>query len=175
VAIVFRASVPPSAVRAAVTAAIETAAPGVTVSYDTIGDYARALVRTDRVMTLLSAFFGLLALVVALVGIYGVMAYVVARRQAEIGIRIALGAGEGRVVRMLLKESGTLLAAGAACGVALAAVAARFAAQVLYGVDPLDAVSFATAVATLATTGLIAAWIPARRASRVAPAFAIRD
>ena len=166
---------PPATLRAAITSAITGAAPGVTVSYDTIGDYVRDLVRTDRVMTLLTGFFGLLALIIAIVGIYGVMAYVVARRQVEIGIRIALGAGEGRVVRMMLKESGALLAGGAACGVALSAFAARSAAQLLYGVQPLDAPSFTTAIAVLGTTGLLAAWIPARRASRVAPTIAIRD
>jgi len=175
IAIVFRAGVPAASVKPAITGAIEAAAPGATVSYDAIGDYVRALLRTDRVMTLLAGFFGVLALLIAVVGLYGVMSYVVARRRVEIGIRMALGAGQRRVVGMMLKESGALLASGAACGVVLAARAARYAARLLYGIDALDAPSFAAATALLGITGLVAAWIPARRASRVAPTVAIRD
>jgi putative ABC transport system permease protein len=158
-----------------VTAAISGAAPGASVSYSTIERSVRALVRTDRVMTLLTMFFGLLAVLIAVVGLYGVMSYMVTRRRAEIGIRMALGADQRTVRRMMLRESGLLLLLGATLGLLLAAAGARYAEGLLYGVTPWDPASFALAVGVLGSVGLLAAWVPARRASRLDPTIAMRD
>ena len=174
-AVMVRTDLPTASITAPLTQAITGAAPGASVSYDTIEEYIRALVRTDRLMTSLTAAFGILALIISVVGVYGVMSYVVTRRQVEIGIRMALGADRGRVVRMMLGESATLLGAGAAIGLVLAVTSSRYAAKLLYGVTPLDPMSFVVATAVLIVVGVLAAWVPARRASRLPPTLAIRQ
>ena len=125
-------------------------------------------------MATLSGFFGVLAMLIATIGLYGVMAYMVSRRKVEIGIRMALGADPRSVVAMVLRESSVLLAIGVVLGVALAAVVTRWAASLLYGLEPYDPASFAMAVGSLGLVSLVAAWIPARRASRLAPTIALR-
>jgi ABC-type antimicrobial peptide transport system permease subunit len=108
------------------------------------------------------------------IGLYGVMSYMVSRRRVEIGIRMALGADPRNVVRMVLNESGLLLLAGIVLGAGLAVGASRWAASLLYGLDPWDPTSLALAAGALGLVSLLAAWIPARRASRVAPTVALR-
>lgn len=175
VSIVIRTDLPLGSVAQALTHEVTAIAPGAGVSYDPVRGYIAALLRTDRLMTTLAGLFGVLALVIALVGLYGVTSYMVTRRQVEIGIRVALGAQPGTIIRMMLRESGALVTLGGVAGVALAALGTRYAAQLLYGVQPLDAVSFGAAIGALASVGLIASWLPARRASRVAPTIALRD
>src|SRR5690606_9195056 len=102
------------------------------------------------------------------------MSYMVTRRKVEIGIRMALGADPRSVVRMVLGESGVLLGVGVVIGVALAIAASKWAASLLYGLQPWDPASIAIAVAALGIVSVIAAWIPARRASRLAPTVALR-
>jgi ABC-type antimicrobial peptide transport system permease subunit len=126
-------------------------------------------------MASLSGFFGLLALVIAIVGLYGVMSYLVTRRRVEIGIRMALGADPGAVVRMVLAESSVLVGIGVAAGVLGAILASRWVQTLLYGLEPWDPSSIAVAAGTLTLVSLIAAWLPARRASRVAPTIALRE
>jgi predicted permease len=174
VELVVRADVSLGAMTPALTRAIVEAAPGASVSYDTITQNVRDLLVTDRLMASLSGFFGVLALLIATVGLYGVMSYAVSRRQFEIGIRMALGAEPRSVVRMVIAESGALLAVGTVTGVLLAAIAGRWAASLLYGLEPWDPTSFALAVGALTTVSLLAAWIPARRAARLAPTIALR-
>jgi ABC-type antimicrobial peptide transport system permease subunit len=99
----------------------------------------------------------------------------VTRRQVEIGIRMALGAAPETVVRMVLTESAALLAGGVIIGVTLAVIASRWAAALLYGLEPWDPASFAVAVGSLGSVSLLAAWIPARRASRLEPTIALRE
>lgn len=117
----------------------------------------------------------MLAMLIATVGLCGVMAYLVTRRKVEIGIRMALGADARAVVRMILGESGVLLAAGVLLGVGLAVVASRWAASLLYELEPWDPASFAITIGALGAVSLVAAWIPARRASRVPPTVALRE
>ena len=137
--------------------------------------YIDALLVPERLMAWLSGFFGLLAMLIASIGLYGVMSHMVTSRTVEIGVRMALGAEPRTVVRMILAESGVLLAAGVVIGVALAAATMRYAAGLLYGLRPLDATSFALAVGMLGFVSLLAAWFPARRASRLAPTIALRE
>ena len=126
-------------------------------------------------MATLSGFFGGLAVLLATIGLYGVMSYTVARRRVEIGIRMALGADRRQVVRMIVGEAMRLLAAGAAAGIALSVGAGRWAGTLLYEVKPWDPITLATALVGLAAVTLLASWVPARRASRLAPTLALRE
>ena len=113
-------------------------------------------------------------MLIATIGLYGVMSYMVSKRRVEIGIRMALGADPATVVRMVLRESLMLLSIGVVIGTALALFASRWAASLLFELKPWDPVSVTVAVALLGTVSLLAAWIPARRASRLAPTIALR-
>jgi predicted permease len=132
------------------------------------------LLSGERLFAALSGAFGVLALVLACTGIYGVMAYNVARRTNEIGIRIALGAQTGRVLRMVLGEASWMAAVGVAIGVGCALGLARFLNSLLYGLKPHDPATLAGAAIILLGVALAAGWLPARRASRVQPMEALR-
>ena len=129
----------------------------------------------DRLMAALAGAFGVLAGSLAVLGLYGVIAYMVARRRNEIGVRIALGAGRGRVIRLVLKEAALLLAIGLAVGLALALWAGRAAMAMLYDLKPYDPVTLGGAMTALAAVALAASYAPARRASRLDPMDALRD
>jgi predicted permease len=118
--------------------------------------------------------FGLLALLLAVVGLYGVKSYIVSQRTREIGIRMALGARPGDVLSMMLKEGAALAAVGVALGLPLAALLGFGVSSMLYDVRPLDPVVFTAAPAVLALAALVATWLPARRATRVTPLTALR-
>ena len=118
--------------------------------------------------------FGALALGLAVVGLYGVKAYSVARRTREIGIRMALGAQRGAVLRMFLREGSVMLICGIGLGLLLAAGTGKILSGLLYEVGALDPIAFITAPALLATAALIATWLPARRATRISPMAALR-
>lgn len=129
---------------------------------------------TDRVIVRLSASFALLATVLALMGLYGVMAYDVASRTREIGIRMAFGAGRVRIQGMVLREAAWMLALGAVAGVGGAFWLTRFAEGLLFGVKAGDVLVYATATIVICTVGLLAALLPARRASAVDPMTCLR-
>ncbi|MBY0503377.1 MAG: ABC transporter permease [Bryobacteraceae bacterium] len=129
----------------------------------------------DRLLARLSLGFGAVALLLAAIGLYGVLSYGVARRTSEIGIRKALGAANGAIIAMILRESSWLLAGGLAAGALLAFASLRWIESRLFGLSPTDPLAFAAAALVLALVALAAAWIPARRASRVDPLVAIRN
>jgi predicted permease len=166
---------PLSSITAAVTRSVREVVPNATVATETLRDYVRDSLAIERLMASLSSFFGMLALIIASLGLYGVMSYQVARRQVEIGIRMALGADPGAVVRMVLTESGLLFGIGLLAGAGLAIGAARYAATLLFELTPSDPLSYAAAAGLLALVSVVAAWVPARRASRVAPTVALRE
>jgi putative ABC transport system permease protein len=126
-------------------------------------------------MAALAGAFGVLAGLLAVLGLYGVIAYMVQRRRNEIGVRIALGAGRARVIQLVLSEAALLLVIGLAVGVALALWAAKAAASMLYGLSAYDPVTLGGAIAVLAAVGLIASYGPAHRASRLDPMDALRE
>lgn len=128
----------------------------------------------ERLLALLSSAFGVLALALAFTGLYGLMAYHVASRTGEIGIRMALGATAGGVRSQVLREALSLAVMGCAGGVLLAIGAGRFISTLLYGVRPFDPAYFAVAAGVLLATSVAAAWIPAHRASRQDPMTALR-
>jgi putative ABC transport system permease protein len=121
----------------------------------------------------LTAGFALLALLLALVGVYGVMSYVVAQRTREIGIRIALGAARGEVVRLVLGRGLRIVAAGTALGLVAAYAGARAIERQLFGVPAADLTTFVAVPLVLVVVAAVACWVPARRAARVDPAIAL--
>jgi ABC-type antimicrobial peptide transport system permease subunit len=129
---------------------------------------------TERLVATLSSFFGLLAALLASVGLYGVMAYTTARRQREIGVRLALGAEPARVRRMVLRGAMAQAVAGIAAGIPAALGVTRLIEAQLFGVEPTDPWTIAAATVLLASVALVAGYLPARRASRVSPAIVLR-
>ena len=140
----------------------------------TMPQQLRENVFLDRMISILSAAFALLATLLAAVGLYGVLAYSVSQRTREIGVRMALGADSGRVQRMVLRQVGAMVAVGAAVGALGAFGLGRAARSLLYGLEGHDPVVFVTAVLLLAAVAFGAGWLPARRASRTQPMMALR-
>jgi len=128
----------------------------------------------DRLVAMLSSCFGALALLLASVGLYGVMSYAVARRTNEIGIRMALGARRSNVLRLVLGHGSKLALLGVAIGIAGALVLTRFLSSLLFGVKPTDPLTFVIVSVVLAGVALLASYIPARRATKVDPIVALR-
>jgi putative ABC transport system permease protein len=123
----------------------------------------------------LMGIFAASALLLAMIGIYGVMSYAVTRRTQEIGIRVALGAARGDVLRLLVRRGMSLIGAGLVLGIAGSLAVTRLIGALLYGVTPRDALTFAGAAAVLAAVALVACLIPASRAARIHPAIALRN
>jgi putative ABC transport system permease protein len=129
----------------------------------------------DRILAVLSGFFGGLALLLASLGLYGVTSYAVTRRRAELGIRLALGAAPAIVIRLVITRVIALVAAGVAVGAALTLGMARFVTSLLYGLEPRDPATLVGAVITLGAVGALAGYLPAYRASRIDPAEVLRE
>jgi ABC-type antimicrobial peptide transport system permease subunit len=132
-------------------------------------------IEREKLLATLSGFFGAMALLLAAIGLYSVMSYNVARRRNEIGIRMALGAEQSRVLRMVLGEVAILIGVGLMVGLSAALAATRLVASFLYSLHPNDPWTLGTAAAMLATVGAIAGYLPARRASRLDPMTALRE
>src|SRR4029079_18680972 len=128
----------------------------------------------DRLISKLVSFFGVLALLLACVGLYGVMAHAVARRTSEIGIRMALGARGNNIIWMILREVLSLVIGGLLIGVPTALLAGRFVSNQLFGLKANDPVTLVGAALILTLVALFAGFFPARRASRVNPLIALR-
>ena len=128
----------------------------------------------ERLMAMLAGFFGFLAALVTMVGLYGVISYIVARRRNEIGIRMALGAQRRQVVRMVMREAGRMLAIGIVAGAALALMAGRGAGSLLFGLKPYDPLTLIAVTALLVVIAALASFVPARRATKVDPMVALR-
>jgi putative ABC transport system permease protein len=149
--------------------------PELAINFAVLTTQIRESLMRDRLMAALAGAFGLLAGSLAVLGLYGVIAYMVARRRNEIGVRIALGASRGQVIGLVIREAVRLLAIGLAVGTALAAWAGEAAASLIYGLKPRDPVTLGGAVALLAVVALLASYGPAWRASRLQPMDALRD
>ena len=139
------------------------------VSVRTIESQISGSLVRERLMATLSSFFGLLGGVLAAVGLYGVMSYLVIRRRFEIGLRMALGADARRVLSMMLKESAALVAIGLVVGVGLAIATTKWATALLFDLSPTDPWLLAAAAAGLAAVALGASLVPALRAARIEP------
>jgi predicted permease len=163
-----------AAVIAAVKHRIAEKRPDVIMEFTDLQRQIRDRLVPERLMAMLSGFFGVLAAVLAMVGLYGVISYIVARRRNEIGIRLALGAERGQVVRMVMREAGKLLVVGIAVGMALSLIAGRSAGSLLFGLKPYDAFTLAAAGGLLALIAALASFVPALRAAKLDPMAALR-
>ncbi|HTA85808.1 MAG TPA: ABC transporter permease [Silvibacterium sp.] len=128
----------------------------------------------ERLMAILSGFFGALAALLVMVGLYGVISYFVTLRRNEIGIRVALGATRWQVIALVMRDAGWMLAVGAAIGTTLSLIAGRSASSMLFGLKPYDPATLLFAVGVLAAIAALASWIPARRAAKLDPMAALR-
>jgi putative ABC transport system permease protein len=155
--------------------AISTVNPRVTLTFRPLTDQIDASLVRERLVAMLSGFFGALALLLAALGLYGVTSYAVTRRRTEIGIRMALGAAPRGVIRLVLSRVFVLVGLGVTVGAAVSLWASKFIASLLYGFEPRDPATFVGAAGVLAAVGALAAWLPAWRASRVDPAAVLRE
>jgi predicted permease len=140
----------------------------------TLQEQVQDTFKQDRLIARLMSFFGALALLLACVGLYGVMAHSVVRRTNEIGIRMALGAGRGNILWMVLKETLLLVIVGLAVGIPLALGAASLVSKQLFGMKPTDPLTLVVAAGVLTVVAVLAGYLPARRASKVDPLLALR-
>jgi predicted permease len=147
----------------------------VVVDFKTFDEDIRAAVMQERLVASLSAFFGGLALLLAAIGLYGVMSYSVARRRNEIGIRMALGAAPTKVMRLVLSNVALVTIIGIGGGIAIAAGTGRFVNTLLFGLVANDVTMLVVAAATLGMAASLAGYLPARRAARVDPMAALRE
>jgi predicted permease len=171
----LRAEGAPAALIPSVKAALAEIGPRFSLDFRTLQQQLDESVRLSRMLAMLSGFFGLLALLLAAIGLYGVISYSVARRRREIGVRIALGATRTRIIRMALGEVGRLVVIGVALGAALSLAMTQFVSKFLYGVEPNDPATLALSALTLAAISLGAALLPAWRAAHVDPLVALRE
>jgi putative ABC transport system permease protein len=175
VALSVRTTVAPSLLTNSLTAAIAEVDSDLSLTFRPLGTYVAASLVRERMLAILSGFFGTLALLLAGIGLYGMTSYAVSRRRAEIGIRMALGAEAGRVVRLVLRRVAVLVGLGVLLGAGVSLWASRFVSALLYGLEPRDPTTLIAAAFTLAAIGALAAWLPARRAARIDPARVLRE
>ncbi len=171
----LRAEGSPSALIPSVKAALTEIEPRFILNLQTLQQRLDERTRVPRTLGMLSGLFGALALLLAALGLYGIISYSVVRRRNEIGIRIALGATRARIIRMALGEVGRLVVTGIALGVLLALAVTRLMAMFLYGIEPKDPATLALSALILAAVAFGAALLPAWRAARLDPMAALRD
>lgn len=159
----------------AVKHAITNMDPAIVIEFKVLKTTIQESLLRERLMAILAGFFGILAAVLAMIGLYGVVSYMVTRRRNEIGVRVALGANPRQIVGMILGESAGLLAIGLGIGVVLAIAAGKVARTLLFGLRPSDPATLALALASLAVIALAASLIPARRAAGLDPMAALHD
>jgi ABC-type antimicrobial peptide transport system permease subunit len=157
-----------------VLAAARAVDPRLHVTLEFVEDKYAAMFSDVQLATRVTNAFGALAFVVAVVGVYGVMAYLVAGRRREIGIRMALGADRRDVSRLVMASAVKLVVAGTVLGIAGALVLARWTSSQFYGVSPTDPLTYLGVAAAILVTAVIATWQPARQAARIDPALTLR-
>jgi predicted permease len=169
------ASGSPALLTRSLTTAIGQVDRDLSLTFRPLAEQVNSSLAQERVVAMLSGFFGGLALLLAAIGLYGVTSYAVSRRRTEIGIRMALGADARGVVRLVLRRVALLVGAGVVIGAGVSLWAARFVATLLYGLEPRDPATMIGAAVVLGVIGALAGWIPARRAAQIDPAEALRQ
>ena len=173
--ILLRTSGDPSARIADLRAAVRSVDPNLPLlSVSTIGEEVSRMMGNDELSSSLTGIFALLALVLAAIGLYGVMSYNVAQRTNEIGVRLALGAQRQNVLWIILREALLLLSAGVVLGLPLSLVATRFVRQQFFGLKADDPLTYAGALIAISSVVILSAWLPARRAAAINPVEALR-
>jgi predicted permease len=169
-----RTAIRPSALAAVVQAALAQVNKGIPLEFHTLAEQVDDSMVKERMLALLSGFFGALALLLAMIGLYGTLSYLVAQRQREFGIRMALGAEGGAILRLVMRSVISVLALGVAAGLAISLATTRVLQSMLFGLGPRDTVTIVAAVVMLSLVALAAGYLPARRATKVDPMVALR-
>jgi len=172
--LVIHSSIPTSALAATAKLRLAEKHPDVLAEFFDFQKAIRDGLLQERLMAMLSGFFGTLAALLTMIGVYGVISYMVVTRRSEIGIRMALGASRWTVVRLVLRQTLFALALGLVIGVLLSLVATRGAGTLLYGLQPYDPLTLVAAIAFLVVVALLGSLLPARRAAAVDPLVALR-
>ena len=173
--IAIRSDQPPAAIVSSVKRLVAERSPAIVLTFREFGKVLDESLLRERLMASLSGFFGALAAILAMVGLYGVISYMVVRRRNEIGVRMALGAGRRNILAMVLKEAGVLLAVGVGIGAVLSIAAAGAARSLLFGLKPGDPGTLALAAAGLSLIAVAASLLPAQRAASLDPVQALRE
>ena len=171
---VVRSSAPAATVVSSIGRVLSETDPQITVRYARLSTQVSDALLQERLMARLAAIFGGVALLLAVVGLYGVVSYMVASRRPEIGVRVALGASRSQVLSMILGDVGRMLAAGIVAGGIASLVATRAIGALLFGLEPTDPATLVVAVAILVMAALVAAVVPARLATKIDPVSALR-
>jgi predicted permease len=174
-ALLIRSNLPLDTLRTPLDRTMRAANPAIAFHFTVLQTEIRDTLVRERLMASLSGFFGLLAALLAAIGLYGVVSYMVVRRHSEIGIRMALGADRGRVLGLILREAAVLLVLGLGIGMGLALLASKALGTLLFGLSARDPGTLALAAGSLAAVALAASYLPAHRAARLDPLEALRD
>lgn len=172
--ILIRSRLPRGALIAAVKQVLNDIHPAITVSFQGLEPMIEATILRERLMATLSNFFGLLALLLACIGLYGILSYGVASRTNEIGIRMALGAQARNVFWLILREALVLVIFGIVLGLPIIFAVTRLASTLLFGLTPTDPVSLGFAGLLMLAVAFVAGYLPSRRATKVDPMVALR-
>ncbi len=176
ITIVARSSQPPDQLVRRIQRIVSTLDPTLPFfQADSLEDHMRLPLMPARIAATMLGAFGVLAIVLAATGVYGMLAYAISRRTREIGIRVAIGARRGNIVQLVLRRAVLIVLSASIVGAALALTLGRFFTPILYGVSPKDPATYALALALMAIIALIACLVPTRRALRIDPAVALRD
>lgn len=175
VAVVVRSPEQIGAVTSAVKASVAAVNPEIDIDFRVFKTQVHETLRQDELMATLSGFFGALAALLAVIGLYGVISYMVAQRRNEIGVRMALGAQRGDVLRMMMRDAALMVGVGIVVGTVLAVFAAKGAASLLFGLKPRDPITYIVCIIGLAIVAGLASFLPSRRAARLDPWTALRN
>jgi putative ABC transport system permease protein len=170
----LRTAVRPIALIPSVRAAVASVNSAIPLEFHTLAQQVSDSMTEERLLAQLSGFFGSLALLLALIGLYGTVSYVVAQRQREFGIRMALGAERGSILWLIMRDVFSVVAIGLLAGIAISLAATRLLRQLLFGIGPRDTVTLVVAVAALSIVALVAGYLPGRRAMKIEPMEALR-
>ena len=170
----LRTAVRPSALIPSVQDAVASVSKTIPLDFGTLTQQVDDSLVQERLLATLSTFFGGLALLLAMIGLYGALSYLVAQRQPEFGIRMALGAPRGSILRLVMRDVVVVLAGGLTAGICLALATVGVLQKMLFGLAPHDAFTFIAAIGLLSAVAIVAGYIPARRAMRVDPMVALR-
>jgi len=169
-----RTAFQPASLIRAVVAAVSRVNRQIPLEFNTLKQEADDAMVRDRLLAILSTFFGAVALLLAMIGLYGTVSYRVAMRRNEYGIRIALGAEAGSIVRLVIRDVAILLLAGEAAGIGISLIAESALRKLLFGIGPRDPTTIVISAVFLGFAALAAAYLPARRATNVDPMVALR-
>ena len=170
----MRTAVPPASLTAEVRDAVAAVNKDISLEFHTLAQQVDDSLVQERLLALLSSFFGALALLLAMIGLYGALSYTVSQRQKEFGVRMALGARPGSILALVVRDVARIVAAGVVAGMGISLVATRVLQKLLFEVSPRDAFTLAAAATLLSCVALLAGYLPARRATRVDPLVVLR-